>query len=199
MKNLKLIAAIVFFFSLTIGFSQEKEATKPSLKTNNEKVSISKPMALFILDGVPVTQEIGEIINPDHIESVNVIKGEKSMAIYGERGKDGAIIIKTKSQFEAETKELQKMYAYQFSSNEKEEKVVILGVITDFEDAKLSNITITNLNSKQTFQSDSEGRYRLLANQNDVLEYVFPGFESQRILVQKKSEVNIKLKAASKI
>jgi TonB family protein len=37
-----------------------------------------------------------EDINPGDIESISVIKGESAIAIYGEKGRDGVIIIKTK-------------------------------------------------------------------------------------------------------
>lgn len=70
--------------------------------------------ALFVIDGVPVNnstfntagQETGgdgydygnaaSDINPDDIESVNVLKGAAATALYGSRAANGAIIITTK-------------------------------------------------------------------------------------------------------
>lgn len=37
------------------------------------------------------------IVNPDKIESINVLKGEHALSKYGSKAKDGAIIIKTKA------------------------------------------------------------------------------------------------------
>lgn len=70
--------------------------------------------ALFVVDGVPVdnsnTNSAGQVtgrggydygnaaqdINPDDIESVNVLKGAAATALYGSRASNGAIIITTK-------------------------------------------------------------------------------------------------------
>ena len=40
--------------------------------------------------------QVKEAINPDDIESVNVLKGESATAIYGKRGENGVILITMK-------------------------------------------------------------------------------------------------------
>jgi TonB-dependent SusC/RagA subfamily outer membrane receptor len=37
-------------------------------------------------------------LNPSDIESITVLKDENAMSIYGEKGKNGVIVIKTKKQ-----------------------------------------------------------------------------------------------------
>ncbi len=52
---------------------------------------------LYIVDGKETKyEEVGKI-DPDNIESINVIKGESAEKLYGAKGKNGVIIIKTKS------------------------------------------------------------------------------------------------------
>ena len=51
---------------------------------------------LILVDGKEVPSMEVHKINPDNIESVNVLKGENSTKIYGEKGKNGVIIITTK-------------------------------------------------------------------------------------------------------
>lgn len=51
---------------------------------------------LFILDGKEISKEKMEDIAPENIESMNVLKGEMAIKKYGEKAKDGVIIIKTK-------------------------------------------------------------------------------------------------------
>ncbi|RYZ45833.1 MAG: hypothetical protein EOO14_25270, partial [Chitinophagaceae bacterium] len=53
---------------------------------------------LFILDGKEVTKEEIEKLNPNTIQSVNVLKEASATAIYGEKGKNGVLIIQTKTQ-----------------------------------------------------------------------------------------------------
>ncbi|MDM1550930.1 alpha-2-macroglobulin family protein [Empedobacter falsenii] len=50
--------------------------------------------ALYVIDGV-VYDKMPEL-NPDDIQSMNVLKGEEATAIYGSRGANGVIIITTK-------------------------------------------------------------------------------------------------------
>ncbi|MEM9679719.1 MAG: TonB-dependent receptor plug domain-containing protein, partial [Bacteroidota bacterium] len=58
--------------------------------------SINGDQPLFILDGVPLSEEEFRSISAEEIESVNVLKGTNATAIYGSRGVNGVIIITTK-------------------------------------------------------------------------------------------------------
>ena len=50
---------------------------------------------LYVVDGVPINSDTWNI-SPDDVESVTVLKGPNAAAIYGQRGKDGAIQITLK-------------------------------------------------------------------------------------------------------
>ena len=52
---------------------------------------------LFVLDGVPVDEDNFRSINPNDIESINILKDGAASALYGNRGAAGVIVIKTKS------------------------------------------------------------------------------------------------------
>lgn len=74
----------------------------------------SNNQALFVIDGIPVTnantntanQQTGRVgvdygnaaadINPDNVESVNVLKGAAATALYGSRAANGVVMITTK-------------------------------------------------------------------------------------------------------
>ena len=73
---------------LTIGIQQEM-LRKPniSLRGNSE--------ILYVVDGVPINSDTWNI-SPDDIESYSVLKGASASALYGFRGKNGAILISTK-------------------------------------------------------------------------------------------------------
>jgi len=51
---------------------------------------------LFIIDGAPVDQDNFRSLNPNEIASISVLKDAGATAIYGNRGANGVIIIKTK-------------------------------------------------------------------------------------------------------
>src|SRR5690606_36546516 len=51
---------------------------------------------LYVIDGFPVEDFSNSAINPDDIESMNILKDASATAIYGARGANGVILIETK-------------------------------------------------------------------------------------------------------
>jgi len=58
--------------------------------------SVSGVQPLYILDGKEVSSLDG--ISPESIESISVLKNESATAVYGEKGKNGVILITSKKQ-----------------------------------------------------------------------------------------------------
>ncbi|MGA0559803.1 SusC/RagA family TonB-linked outer membrane protein [Larkinella sp. VNQ87] len=95
---------------VTQGSSGPGSATRVVLRGNRSITGNNN--ALFVVDGVPVdntvrgqvTSDFGGIngsdgannINPDDIESVNVLKGPAASALYGSRAANGVVMITTK-------------------------------------------------------------------------------------------------------
>src|SRR6202007_3098439 len=52
--------------------------------------------ALVVLNGVPVSPNEVNTINPDDIESVNILNGAGAAALYGSEASNGALVITTK-------------------------------------------------------------------------------------------------------
>jgi TonB family protein len=61
----------------------------PGEKENNE----IKPYPYVLVDGVPTDEKTFKAIDPDRIESVSVLKGEQATTGYGDKGKNGVILI----------------------------------------------------------------------------------------------------------
>ncbi len=91
LKNLKIIADDSNDEHLIL----EKDKTMPSIVIVDKNKKLTS--VLYVVDGVPITNEkaINEI-SPDTIKSITVLKDKAATAIYGERGKNGVIIITTK-------------------------------------------------------------------------------------------------------
>ncbi|MCP9770585.1 SusC/RagA family TonB-linked outer membrane protein [Lacihabitans sp. LS3-19] len=73
---------------LTIGMQPELLRKPNIMLRGNSDV-------LFVIDGVPVNSDTWNV-NPDDIETYSVLKGASASALYGFRGKNGAILITTK-------------------------------------------------------------------------------------------------------
>ena len=73
---------------LTIGASAELLRRPNVLLRGNADV-------LYVIDGVPINSDTWNL-SPDDIETYSVLKGASASALYGFRGKNGAILITTK-------------------------------------------------------------------------------------------------------
>lgn len=51
---------------------------------------------LFVIDGFPIENPDNNLIDPDNIESITVLKDASATAIYGARGSNGVIVVTTK-------------------------------------------------------------------------------------------------------
>lgn len=61
--------------------------------------SVNVGEALYIIDGYPARKQDLKELDPSNIESINVLKGERALALFGNRGvKNGVIIIQTKGE-----------------------------------------------------------------------------------------------------
>lgn len=97
--------------------SSVKEITVVGYRTSSDKpgdVRLKNTInnVLYILDGREATAEDINALDPNTIESISVLKDETAIKLYGEKGKNGAIIIKTKT----------KKTSFQFFTNPFEKK-----------------------------------------------------------------------------
>jgi hypothetical protein len=74
-------------------FSVDKN-DKKTYEFVSKKSSEEKP--LYILDDKIISQKEFQLIDANNIKSMNVIKNENAIKIYGEKGKNGVVIIKSK-------------------------------------------------------------------------------------------------------
>lgn len=73
--------------------------------TGNIQESEIKPYPYVLIDGVAVDEETFKALDPDKIESVNILKNESATIVYGEKGKNGVILVVTKK---SDTKDVTK-------------------------------------------------------------------------------------------
>lgn len=66
--------------------------------STERRMGVSDGNPLILMNGVGITKEEMDKINPDDIESVNVLKGEQATRLYGEKGKNGVVIITPKGE-----------------------------------------------------------------------------------------------------
>ena len=80
---------------LEIGFSTSAKGQDASLEIRGKNSLKTSTVPLIVLDGVIYQGTIGDI-NPNDIESVDVLKDASSSAVFGARAANGVILITTK-------------------------------------------------------------------------------------------------------
>lgn len=141
---------------------------------------------LYVIDGYPAGNDV--YINPNDIESIDVLKDAASAAIYGSRASGGVVLITTKRGNEGKTKV---EFDYQSGIQQLEKKVDLLNS-TQFVDLLIDarNNNYRNLieNSGQTWSdamySDSnEARVAIVGNAGGVsIPTEFYDFENQQAI-----------------
>jgi TonB-dependent SusC/RagA subfamily outer membrane receptor len=95
MKKIIYIFALLLF----VGYSSFAQETKKegSIKLINQNTSQQNlPAPLYILDEVEMPSNDLGSLKSDDIESIQVLKEGKAIEPYGEKGKNGVVIITTK-------------------------------------------------------------------------------------------------------
>ena len=64
------------------------------IRGNNSVTQDNSP--LYVVDGFPLETSVGNVLNPEEIESMEILKDASATAIYGSRGANGVILITTK-------------------------------------------------------------------------------------------------------
>jgi len=72
---------------------------------------------LYVINGIPQNSDAFRELNPNHIKSMEVLKDASATALYGNRGANGVVIIKTKRLSRKEKRALEKIQKVQDSIN----------------------------------------------------------------------------------
>jgi TonB-dependent SusC/RagA subfamily outer membrane receptor len=78
-----------------VGLNDLTKGAKGINIRGNSSLSGSEKV-LFIVDGVPITEDNFKSIDPNNITSMKVLKDAGATAIYGNRGRNGVVLISTK-------------------------------------------------------------------------------------------------------
>lgn len=76
--------------------SNERPGTNPSITIRGVRSLTASNSPLFVVDGIPLISGGIDNINPEDIESIDVLKDASATAIYGSRGANGVVIVTTK-------------------------------------------------------------------------------------------------------
>lgn len=91
----EMLAGRVAGVSVTSSDGQPGSDLNIVIRGNNSVTQDNSP--LYVVDGFPMESSVGStMINPEEIESINILKDASATAIYGARGANGVVLITTK-------------------------------------------------------------------------------------------------------
>ena len=117
-----------------------------------------KKQPLIYVNKIESNIEAVNKIKPDMINSVEVIKGEKAIKIYGEKAENGVLIVTLKNTLEPK-------------------KIEISGVITDCT-GPLPGVEIKVLGKTKRIVTDFYGKYKIEATVGETIIASYPAFKN---------------------
>jgi len=76
--------------------SNERPGTVDSIRIRGERSLYATNTPLYVVDNIPLASGGIEYLNPNDIESIDVLKDASATAVYGSRGANGVVIVTTK-------------------------------------------------------------------------------------------------------
>lgn len=138
---LRALSGKVAGVNITSGGGAPGQGTKINIRGNTSFTGNNQP--LFVVDGIPfdnssnsagssyannsVVSNRAYDIDPNNIESMNVLKGAAASALYGSRGANGVIVITTKSGSKSAKKGLEVTYNGSYSTEK-------ISTVPDYQD-----------------------------------------------------------------
>ncbi len=122
---------------------------------------------LYIIDGIQATSEKMKELKPDEIESISVLKNDQgTVAMYGEKAKDGVILITTKKEPNVKVEGVQgkvvgvnseakeSIFSLRGVSEDKKPLIVIDGIVKG-KDFELNSVTPAEIESISVLKNKS--------------------------------------------
>ena len=133
---------------------------------------------LMILDGKKIDKHILDLIDPKYIESIDVLKNESAKALYGEEGKNGVIVIKTKVN---RAKGIEFSKGYEFSSD----TIVVVGTGGKYNSIHVEGVKFSgNVDTVKITTSNEKTELSKAA-------YYIDGIKSDSAIMSKLNPTNI--------
>ena len=128
------------------------------------RVSDNASKAQVVIDDVMVDEAKLKSLSPDQIESITVLKPETAVAIYGEAGKDGVIVVRTKA-----------------AASTKDGELKVSGRVVDTQGEPVIGACITIEGTTNGTVTDVDGKFTLTAPNDAMLKVGYVGMKEARL------------------
>ena len=152
---------------------KRKEGTPPPPSADHAQTSKKSPLILF--DGKEIGKEEMKNLDHDRIARIEVLKGESAVKRYGEKGRDGVIVIISK----------EKDQTYKLSGR----------VLDDATGKPLQGVSVVIVNTTVGTMTGPEGRFTLAMDKpEEEVAFSFMGYQTVTKKVKAGEPVTVELK-----
>ncbi|HIZ90633.1 MAG TPA: TonB family protein [Candidatus Bacteroides merdavium] len=143
----------------------KKEEPKPLAGTvSTIRVSDSARKAQVVVDDKLVDESAFKSLSPDQFESITVLKPEEAVAIYGEAGKNGVIVVRTKA-----------------AASTKDGELKVSGRVVDPQGEPVIGACIMIEGTTNGTVTDVDGKFTLTAPNGAMLKVGYVGMKEARL------------------
>ena len=137
---------------------------------------------LFVIDGVPFGTYLSlDDINAAMVESATLLDKTEAMKLYGEKAKDGALVITSKY---PEMTKVHKNVKFTQGVSASDEKFTLDGQVMDHKSLKpVPGASIIIRGTTNGTLADAEGKFKLQVKKGDVIVVSYVGLQTQQISV----------------
>lgn len=157
----------------------EKDLNKNPLKLGKSALVPMSENVLYILDGKEISAKEMQEVKPGNIDNITVLKDKSATELYGEKGKNGVVIITTKKDLSAS------------SDKNSGEKITISGVVLDENNSPIPGATIVVRGTSKGTVSDKNGKFNLSTNKGDEIKIT--SVNKQTVIVKADKSQNVKI------
>ena len=136
---------------------------------------------LFVIDGVPMGNFTLDYINAAMVESATLLDKTEAMKLYGEKAKDGALVITSKK---PEDTKVYRDVRFTQGVSASDEKFTLNGQVMDHKSLKpVPGASIIIRGTTNGTLADAEGKFKLQVKKGDVIVVSYVGLQTQQISV----------------
>ncbi len=157
----------------------EKDLNKNPLKLGKSALVPMSENVLYIVDGKEISAKKTQEVKPGNIDNITVLKDKSATELYGEKGKNGVVIITTKKDLSAS------------SDKNSGEKITISGVVLDENNSPIPGATIVVRGTSKGTVSDKNGKFNLSTNKGDEIKIT--SVNKQTVIVKADKSQNVKI------
>jgi hypothetical protein len=121
------------------------------------------------------------LINPKDVDKIDIIKDTATKQLNSKHRKYKMWIITLKDKNINTVEKFKTAYGIQNTNSQKQK---ISGVVYDENKKRIPNVFISDLNRKESYKTDSDGKYLFTAQENDILVFYLDGFKSKTAKVK---------------